>query len=110
MKIVLKKALSISGKSIKELDLDLEKLSGNDLIDSEKEVMISDNTPFVMDFNRSFLITIASKAAGLPSEALRGLNIRDFTKITNEVQRFLTGTGSDETNTAETSKTQSEIS
>ena len=108
MKIEFKKAVNLSGKNIKELNLDLEKLTGNDLIEAEKEVMISDNTPLVMDFNRSFLITIAAKAAGLPAEALKSLNIRDFSKITGEVQRFLTSSDSGEIDSAEIPETPTE--
>ena len=108
MKIELKKAINTGGKLIKELNLDLDKLTGSDLIEAEKEVMISDNTPLVMDFNRSFLITIAAKAAGIATDALKSLNIRDFSKITNEVQRFLTGTGSDESGPLETPQTPTE--
>ena len=105
MKIELKKAITTGGRSIKEINLDLDKLTGNDLIEAEKDVMISDNTPFVMDFNRSFLITIAAKAAGIATDALKGLNIRDFSKITGEVQRFLTGSDSAEKETVETPQT-----
>ncbi|MBR1487098.1 MAG: phage tail assembly protein [Synergistaceae bacterium] len=108
MKIELKKAINTGGKSIKELNLELEKLTGNDLIEAEKEVMLADNTPFVMDFNRSYLITIAAKAAGLATGALKTLNILDFTKITSEVQRFLVGTDSGATDSAEIPETPSE--
>lgn len=100
MKLNLKKAISISGKSVKELNLELENLTGQDLIDAEREVMLADNTPLVMDFNRSFLITLAAKSANVAPEALKSLNIQDFSRITNEVQRFLTGTVS-ESETAE---------
>ncbi|MBR2208900.1 MAG: phage tail assembly protein [Synergistaceae bacterium] len=110
MKIELKKAVTLGGKSVKEINLELEKLTGSDLIDAEKEVMISDNTPLVMDFNRSFLITIAAKSAGMAVDALKSLNIRDFSKITGEVQRFLLGSGSSETDEAEIQATAHETS
>lgn len=101
MKIVLKNGVTIGGKTINEFDFNLEKLTGNDLIEAEKEVMIADNTPLVMDFNRSFLITLAAKSASVPVDALKGLNIQDFSKITNEVQRFLTGSASEKVEIAE---------
>lgn len=108
MKIELKKAVTIGGKSIQELNLELEKLTGNDLIEAEKEVMMSDNTPIVMDFNRSFLITLAAKSASVPTEALKTLNIQDFSKIVNEVQRFLTASASVQTDTRQTQNTPSQ--
>ena len=110
MKITLKKAISATGKSIKELDLDLDSLTGNDLIEAEKQVMVTDNIPVVMDFNRSFLISVAARASKIPADALKSLSAKDFSNITNTVQRFLTGTDSGEAETAEIPEMPSETS
>ena len=110
MKITLKKAISATGKSIKELDLDLDSLTGNDLIEAEKQVMVADNIPVVMDFNRSFLISVAARASKIPADALKSLSAKDFSNITSEVQRFLLNSDSSETEKAEIPATVHETS
>lgn len=110
MKITLKKAIIFRGEEVKELDLNLEELTGNDLIEAEKQVMATDNVPMVTDFNKSYLIAVAGRALKIPAETLRAMNAKDFSKIVSEVQRFLLGLASSETDEAETQATAPEIS
>lgn len=89
MKIKLKKSIISLGKEIDVIDLALEDLTGNDLIEAEKQVLQSGEAAVVTDFSRPYLVAVASRAAHLPIEALKFVGARDFTKITTEVRNFL---------------------
>lgn len=99
MKIKLKKAIRHKGQEIFTLDIPLEDLTGNDLIDVEKQLTQSGEVPIVTDFNRTYLINIAAKAAHIPVETLKFTGAKDFTRITNEVRNFLMVLDSDEEQT-----------
>ena len=66
MKIKLTKSISFHGENLKELDLNLEGLTGNDLINAEKQAMTDENLPMVTDFTRVYLIAIAAQALKMP--------------------------------------------
>lgn len=108
MKIKLKKAINFHGEYVKEVELNFDELTGNDLIEAEKQVMTSDNIPMVTDFNKAYLIAVASRLIKVPADELRGMNAKDFSKIISEVQRFLLNSDSSETNEATIPKTVSE--
>ena len=93
MKIRLSKAFNHNGKDYKELNLDLERLTGQDLIDAEENLRRSGvNTPIgAADFSRSYVAAVAAKAVNLPREALLGLSAQDFTNILNQTLIFLSG-------------------
>ena len=96
MKIQLKKAITHKGQELHVLDMPLEDLTGNDLIEIEKQLVQSGEVPIVTDFNRVYLINVAAKATHIPVEILKFTGARDFTRITNEVRNFLTLSDSDE--------------
>ena len=96
MKIQLKKAIKHKGQDIYTLDIPLDDLTGNDLIEVEKQLMQSGEVPVVTDFNRTYLINIAARATHIPVEILKFMGEKDFTRITNEVRNFLTISDSDE--------------
>ena len=110
MKIQLKKAIKHKGQEIHTLDLPLEDLTGNDLIEVEKQLMQSGEVPIVTDFNRVYLINVAAKATHIPVEILRFTSAKDFTHITNEVRNFLTLSDSEENEEEEILATNPEIS
>ena len=99
MKIQLKKAITHKGQELQELDVDLDRLTGNDLIDVEEQaVRAGNNAFFATDFSRVYLIAVAARAAKIPVEVLRMMNAHDFNKVVTEVRNFLTLTDSDEGN------------
>ena len=99
MKIQLKKAIMHKGQELSELDVDLDRLTGNDLIDVEEQAMRTGNNAFsATDFSRVYLIAVAARAARIPVEVLRMMNAHDFNKVVTEVRNFLTLTDSDESN------------
>lgn len=89
MKIKLKKPINFEGELIKELNLDLDCLTGQDMIDAQKEIQ-SMNVP-VQEFNKEYLAVVAAKACGRPTDLIPLLGIKDFSAITVEVQNFLLG-------------------
>lgn len=88
MNIILKKAIQYDGEQITELKLDLDSLTGQDMLDAEKEAGVGEFTP-MKEFNKGHLAVLAAKACGMPSDLMPLLGLRDFSKITMAVQNFL---------------------
>ena len=101
MKIQLKKAIMHKGQVLQELDVDLDRLTGNDLIDVEEQVLRTGSPIQSTDFSRVYLIAVAARALKIPVEVLRMMTARDFNKVVTEVRNFLTLTDSDENEEAE---------
>ena len=89
MKIKLKRAVMHKGAELEVLDIPLEELTGNDLIEVEKQIVQSGEAVVVTDFSRPYLIAIAARAAHIPVETLKFMDARDFTRIAGEVRNFL---------------------
>ena len=98
MIIKLRKPVIKNGEEVKELTLDLENITPQDIIDAENEVIKSTNMPVVLDFNREFCITIAAKSLELAPESLKHIHVKDFNKIVSEVRNFLADTDSEQEN------------
>ena len=101
MKIKLKRAVMHKGEELEVLDMPLEELTGNDLIEAEKQIIQSGEAVVVTDFSRPYLIAIAARAAHIPVETLKFMDARDFTRIAGEVRNFLIVQDSED-NTEET--------
>ncbi|MDA3731671.1 phage tail assembly protein [Niameybacter massiliensis] len=89
MKMKLKKPINFEGELITELNLDLDCLTGKDMIDAQKEIQSLD-VP-VLEFNKEYLAVVAAKACGMPTDLIPLLGIKDFSTITVQVQNFLLG-------------------
>ena len=96
MKIELSKPITFNGVERKELDLHLERLTGNDLLTAE-ELLRSKGimTQGAADFSRSYLLAVASQALNIGYDALKELSAKDFTRLINETLIFLAGTDSE---------------
>ena len=111
MIIKLRKPMKHNNQTFKELDLQLENLTANDLIDVEEEIIREKRYTMVSDGLREFDLALAARALRVPVEAVKQLDIRDCRQIITEVQLFLYDTDSNETdNQAETPETNPEIS
>ena len=108
MKIQLKKAITHKGNELTTLDLELDNLTGNDLIDVEDQILKTGNPIQSTDFSRVYLITVAARALHMPVEILKQMCSRDFAKVVNEVRNFLTASDSDEENHPEESSGESQ--
>ena len=108
MKIQLKKAITHKGNELTTLDLELDNLTGNDLIDVEDQILKTGNPIQSTDFSRVYLITVAARALHMPVEILKQMCARDFARVVNEVRNFLTASDSDEENRPEESSGESQ--
>lgn len=88
-KMVLSKTYEFEGKEYREINLDLDSLTGHDLIASANQArLLGDNSP-IMELSKTYLAVIASKAGKVPIDFIMSLSAKDFTAITMVVQNFL---------------------
>ena len=93
MKITLSHPVPYKDTQLDTLDLDLDALTGNDLIAIEDSLRASGQVNL---FSQSYFAAIAARSAHIPVEVLKSLPVRDFMKVTSEVINFLGGTASEE--------------
>ena len=111
MKIQLKKAIMHKGEELKELDLSLDRLTGNDLIEVEEQAIKAGNNAFsATDFSRVYLIAVAARAMKIPVEVLRMMNAIDFNAVVTEVRNFLQNSASEGSDEGEIPETHPETS
>ena len=100
MKIDLTRAIKYKDADLNTLELDLDSLTGRDLIDTEETLKKLGLTVAAWEYSRTFLLYVAAKSAHSPAEILKDLSAVDFTNVVNEVLAFLGGTASsDKTDT-----------
>lgn len=87
MKITLSTPMKYKDSELSELDLDLESLTGQDLIDIESSITSRGQT--VQMSSQGYFAAIAAKSAHIPVEVIKSLPLKDFMKITNQVIFFL---------------------
>ena len=91
MKIELSRPIKYRENELSELEIDLERLTGYELLDAEEELRRQGITVSVWDYSRPFMIQLASRAMHIPVEILKGMNAMDFMKVCNVVSGFLLG-------------------
>ncbi|TEB13362.1 phage tail assembly protein [Pelotomaculum propionicicum] len=89
--ITLSRPFTFEDKEYTEINLDLDSLTGRDLIDSEREavVVVGPSSSPVVELSKPYSAALAAKAAKVPIEMILELPARDFTMITMTVQDFL---------------------
>ena len=70
-----------------------EKLIGDDLVAIENEMAAVGEYALSPEISTSFLYRLAAKAAGVGSDVIAHMPIRDFGKIKNKSRDFLISTG-----------------
>lgn len=85
------KPFSFEGQEYESIKLDLESLTGEDMIAAEREFTAGGNFTAMTEMNKQYLSIIAAKAAKLPNEFMRRLPAKEFSKVTVLVQNFLLG-------------------
>ena len=89
MVIKLKKPLTVKGKELKELHLDFDTLTGNDLVQAEKEVRaMGEKSPFLA-VSMQYQAAVAAKAIGCPVDDVLALSGKDFTHVMAAAADFL---------------------
>ncbi|KUO72713.1 MAG: hypothetical protein APF81_08540 [Desulfosporosinus sp. BRH_c37] len=99
MEIKLLKPTTYDDVEYKKLVLDLEELSGQDLINATKEAKALGDKSAVAEFSKTYQAVVAAKAAKVPVDLILLLKAKDFTQVTLHTQNFLLDGGSAETST-----------
>lgn len=85
------KAVDFEGTDYKEIVMNLENLTGRDIKEVSKELLLQGEVMGLVETNKYFLAAIAARSANLPTEFMDYIPARDFSKITVDVQNFLLG-------------------
>ena len=93
MKITLSQPVNYKDSQLDSLELDLDSLTGYDLIAVEDTLRASGQVNL---FSQGYFAAIAARSAHVPVEVLKGLPVKDFMKVTGEVINFLGDTASAE--------------
>lgn len=88
-----KKPYKYEDKTYTKLVFDFEKLIGGDLVAIENEMAAVGEFALSREISTSFQYRLAARAAGVGSDVIEHLPIRDFGKITNKSRDFLVSTG-----------------
>lgn len=87
------KPYTFEDKTYTKLVFDFEKLIGDDLVAIENEMAAVGEYALSPEISTSFLYRLAAKAAGVGSDVILHLPIREFGKVKNKAQSFLVSTG-----------------
>lgn len=90
---VFKNPFEFEGKTYDKLTFDFEGLLGSDMIAVENEMASVGEYVLSPEISTSFLSKMAARAAGVGSDLIEHLPIRDFGKIKNKSRDFLVTTG-----------------
>lgn len=83
---ILKRPFEFESEWIEELYLDLDSLTGRDIMDASKGV-----ESYVQETDKTYLCNIAAKALKRPKEIMYFMSAKDATAICYEVSNFLIG-------------------
>lgn len=90
---VFKNPFEFEGKTYDKLTFNFEGLLGSDMIAVENEMAAVGEYVLSPEISTSFLSKMAARAAGVGSDLIEHLPIRDFGKIKNKSRDFLVTTG-----------------
>ena len=92
MKIALPKPIEWEGLTYAEINLDLDGLTGRDLLAVRKELRVSGVRDILQaETDERYLVAVACKAGHLPAAVLEAAPAKVFVRVTAEVQAFLLG-------------------
>jgi hypothetical protein len=91
MYVKFKNPYNFEGAEHDGVDLNLDELTGNDLEKAQELVSATRKSggSNVPEFNKAYCSQVAALAAKKPVEFFRGLPVREYVKVTFEVQNFL---------------------
>lgn len=90
---VLSKPFEYCGITHKKFVFDFEKLTGDDMVAIENEMAAVGEYALSPEISTSFLARMAARAAGVGSDVILKLPLKEFGKIKNESRSFLISTG-----------------
>jgi hypothetical protein len=89
MKHVFKTPVKFEGEEVKEVDLDLDGLSGKDVSAAKREWMRLGNFNAMPAADMDFCVILAAKASKKPFEFFDALPAKEYCAIAQEVSAFL---------------------
>lgn len=92
MVIEFKKPYTFDGNEYKEINIDLDSLTGADLLRVGKQYKKEGNSSPMKTLDETYHVMVAAKASGQKVEFFENLPAPEFVKVTTEVMAFLTGT------------------
>lgn len=103
--IKLEKPIDFEGERITEINLDLDGLTGTDIINAEREASPMIQVHTAKELTKEFQVLIAARASKRPKELFLKLGARDFARVTLTVQNFFIGSESEVTQDEALAKT-----
>lgn len=91
MKITLSKPYEFDGVTYNELEIDLDALTGRDVVAAKREWARQGNVAAVISIDLEFATFLAAKAARKPYEFFDALPAKDYCRVAQEVINFLIG-------------------
>ena len=88
-----KKPFEYEGKTYEELTFDFGHLKGRDMVAIENEMQGMSEYALAPEISTSFQSKMAARAAGIGSDVLEAMPLKDFNKITGAARRFLLDSG-----------------
>jgi len=89
MKITLKKPVKYDGEEIKEVELNLEEMTGKDLADTENDYVALGGNPAFGSLSLKFNQCLAARAMKQPVDIFESIGLVDSNRIQMEIQHFL---------------------
>lgn len=86
------KPIVFQGEEVKEIEFDLDSLTGEDMIYVDRVFLSSSDVNqgiTIKETSKEYQILVAARAARQPAELFYKLSPKDFTRITFRVQNFL---------------------
>ena len=87
------KPVDYAGVVYTELEFSFESLTGRDMVSIETEMQMNNEYALAPEISRNFQAKLAAKAAGIGSDVMDALPIKEFNRITNAARDFLLNTG-----------------
>lgn len=85
----LKKEFEYEGKKYGKIHFDWGKLTGNDGLAIENEMQAMGTPVVIPSLSGGYLIRMAAKASGIPTNVLLAIPIREYNRIRSEARSFL---------------------
>jgi len=79
------------GTTYEEMEFDFGKLSGNDMLNLEEEILATTGRHLVPEFDKAYQYRFAAKAAGVSADTIAAMPATDFNRICNRSRSFLIG-------------------
>lgn len=89
--IKLSKEYTWEGKTYNEFKMDFDKLTGQDMLNIEKEMSEKGEFSLSPEVSPSYCVRIAARAAGVAFDVLANLPMQDFNRIRNIARNFMMG-------------------